>query len=147
MWYTCAYHCWDFTILPTVFRSQVFVYMPAWGCLYSVEWNGGMEWWNGTVEWNSGMEWWNSGMTTPIDRVLWRPIPSIFQSSRVKASQLYRKCLKKLGSVWSNREIRGVRLEITQKEGHLASSHPLKSSVNQVVLCTSIEYMHVLWDS
>ena len=40
------------------------------GCLYSVEWNGGMEWWNGTVEWNSGMEWWNSGMTTPIDRVL-----------------------------------------------------------------------------
>ena len=26
------------------------------GCLYSVEWNGGMEWWNGTMEWNSGME-------------------------------------------------------------------------------------------
>ena len=44
--------------------------MSAVGCLYSVEWNGGMEWWNGTVEWNSGMEWWNSGMTTPIDRVL-----------------------------------------------------------------------------
>ena len=40
------------------------------GCLYSVEWNSGMEWWNGTVEWSSGMEWWNSGMTTPIDRVL-----------------------------------------------------------------------------
>ena len=40
------------------------------GCLYSVEWNGGMEWWNGTVEWNSGMEWWNSGMTTPIERIL-----------------------------------------------------------------------------
>jgi hypothetical protein len=27
-------------------------------CLYSAEWNGGMEWWNGTMEWN-GMEWWN----------------------------------------------------------------------------------------
>jgi len=21
-----------------------------------VEWNGGMEWWNGMVEWNSGMD-------------------------------------------------------------------------------------------
>ena len=38
--------------------------------LYSVEWNGGMEWWNGMVEWNSGMEWWNSGMTMPIGRLL-----------------------------------------------------------------------------
>ena len=28
------------------------------GCLYSAEWNGGMEWWNGTMEWN-GMEKWN----------------------------------------------------------------------------------------
>ena len=66
----------------------------------TVEWNSGMEWWNsGTVEWNSGMEWWNSGMTTPIARVLRRPIPSIFQSSRVKASQLCRRCLKKLGSI------------------------------------------------
>ena len=27
-----------------------------------VEWNGGMERWNGTVEWNSGMEWWNDGI-------------------------------------------------------------------------------------
>ena len=25
------------------------------GCLYSAEWNDGMEWWNGTMEWN-GME-------------------------------------------------------------------------------------------
>ena len=41
------------------------------GCLYS-------------VEWNSGMEWWNSRMTTPIDRVLSRPIPSIFQSCQGK---------------------------------------------------------------
>ena len=24
-----------------------------------LEWNGGMEWWNGMVEWNGGMEWWN----------------------------------------------------------------------------------------
>ena len=31
----------------------------AMGSLYSVEWNGGMEWWNGTVEWNGGMERWN----------------------------------------------------------------------------------------
>ena len=37
---------------------------PLYGCLYSVEWNGGMEWWNGIVEWwNSGMvEWWNGGI-------------------------------------------------------------------------------------
>ena len=26
------------------------------GCLESVEWNGGMEYWNGMVEWNGGME-------------------------------------------------------------------------------------------
>ena len=25
------------------------------GCLYSVEWNHGMEWWNGTMEWNGGI--------------------------------------------------------------------------------------------
>ena len=42
---------------------------------------GGMEWWNRTVEWNSGMEWWNSGMTAPADRVLSRPIPTIFQDT------------------------------------------------------------------
>ena len=30
--------------------------MLAIGCLYSVEWNGGMEWWNGIVEW------WNGGI-------------------------------------------------------------------------------------
>ena len=23
------------------------------GCLESVEWSAGMEWWNGTLEWNS----------------------------------------------------------------------------------------------
>ena len=28
------------------------------GCLDSVEWNGGPEWWNGMVDWNGGMEWW-----------------------------------------------------------------------------------------
>ena len=28
------------------------------GCLDSVEWNGGMEWWTGIVEWNGGMEQW-----------------------------------------------------------------------------------------
>jgi len=27
-----------------------------------VEWNGGMEWWNGMVEWNGGMDYWNGGM-------------------------------------------------------------------------------------
>ena len=27
-----------------------------WGCLYSAEWNDGMEWWNGTVEWNGIVE-------------------------------------------------------------------------------------------
>ena len=56
-----------------------------------MEWNGGMERWNGTVEWNGGMEWWNSGMTTPTDRVLSRPIPTIFQdkqSSLVMANKL-----------------------------------------------------------
>ena len=25
------------------------------GCLESVEWNGGMERWNGTLEWNTGI--------------------------------------------------------------------------------------------
>ena len=29
------------------------------GSLQSLDWNGGMEWWNGMVEWNGGMEWWN----------------------------------------------------------------------------------------
>ena len=29
------------------------------GCLDSVEWNGGLEWWTGMVEWNGLMEWWN----------------------------------------------------------------------------------------
>ena len=33
------------------------------GRLDSVEWNGGMEWWNGIVEWNSGM-------TVPLERAL-----------------------------------------------------------------------------
>ena len=47
---------------------------------------GGMERWNGMVEWNSGMEWWNSGMTTPTDRVLSRPIPTIFQDTAVFSS-------------------------------------------------------------
>ena len=28
--------------------------------LDSVDWNGGMEQWNGTVEWNGGMHAWNS---------------------------------------------------------------------------------------
>ena len=32
------------------------------GCLHLVEWNGGMEWWNGMVEWNSGMDYWTGGM-------------------------------------------------------------------------------------
>ena len=37
------------------------------GCLYSTEWNDGMERWNGTMEWN-GMEW--NGMTTPTKRTM-----------------------------------------------------------------------------
>ena len=29
------------------------------GCLNSLDWNGGMEWWNGGIDWNGGMEgWW-----------------------------------------------------------------------------------------
>ena len=39
----------------TLYRMQRLYF----GCLYSVEWNGGMERWNGTVEWNGGMEQWN----------------------------------------------------------------------------------------
>ena len=36
-------------------RHPLFLYPPTkstsgLGCLYSVEWNGGMEWWNGMVE-------------------------------------------------------------------------------------------------
>ena len=27
-----------------------------WNMEWDVEWNGGMEWWNGMVEWNGGME-------------------------------------------------------------------------------------------
>ena len=30
-------------------------YAHIYGCLYSVEWNGGMERWNGIVEWNGGI--------------------------------------------------------------------------------------------
>ena len=40
---------------------------------------GGMERWNGIVEWNGGM-------TTPTDRVLSRPIPTIFQNTAVFSS-------------------------------------------------------------
>ena len=68
----------------------------------TVEWNGGMEWWNGTVEWNSGMEWWNSGTTTPTDRVLSRPIPTIFQDTAVFSShgkQVVSVVLKKTSSI------------------------------------------------
>ena len=34
------------------------------GCLDSVEWNGGMERWNGIVEWNSGTA--KCGILQPI---------------------------------------------------------------------------------
>ena len=27
------------------------------GCLESVEWNGGMDYWNGLLEWSTGMDW------------------------------------------------------------------------------------------
>ena len=40
-----------------------------YGCLESVEWNGGMEQWNGTVEWNSGMEYWNGS------KIFLKPLP------------------------------------------------------------------------
>ena len=36
-----------------------------------VEWNGGMEWWNGMVEWNGGMEWLN-GMVEWTGIVEWK---------------------------------------------------------------------------
>ena len=41
-----------------------------------VDWNAGMERWNGMVEWNGGMEWWNGtvewngGMVSRIHRRL-----------------------------------------------------------------------------
>ena len=63
---------------------------------------GGMERWNGAVEWNSGMEWWNSGMTTPTDRVLSRPIPTTFQDTAVFSShgkQVVSAVLKKTSSI------------------------------------------------
>ena len=47
-----------------------------------MEWNGGMERWN-------GMEW-NSGMTTPTECVFLRPIPIIFsaQDTQVFSTRL-----------------------------------------------------------
>ena len=54
------------------------------------------------VEWNRGMEWWNSGMTTPTDRVLSRPIPTIFQDTAVFSShgkQVVSAVLKKTSSI------------------------------------------------
>ena len=38
------------------------------GRLESVEWNSGMERWNGTVEWNGGMERWN-GIVEWINKI------------------------------------------------------------------------------
>ena len=34
-------------------------YRQVYGGLDSVEWNGGLECWNGMVDWNTGMERWN----------------------------------------------------------------------------------------
>ena len=44
-----------------------------------VEWNGGMERWNGIVEWNSGMvEYWKGGKTTPTNYAVSLPFPISF---------------------------------------------------------------------
>ena len=50
----CMKPCMCTAIVSTVYHLQLLV-----GCLDWMEWNGGMEWWNGMVEWNGGMEWWN----------------------------------------------------------------------------------------
>ena len=43
-------------VLP--FKAQNWLFFDVFkGRLYSTEWNGGMERWNGTMEWNGGMEW------------------------------------------------------------------------------------------
>ena len=36
-------------------NSIGFATVKNFGRLYSVEWNGGMEWWSGIVEWNGGI--------------------------------------------------------------------------------------------
>ena len=38
---------------------KVVYYNIQMGSLQSLDWNGGLEWWNGMLEWNGGMEWWN----------------------------------------------------------------------------------------
>ena len=51
-------------IVENVLKSSLFhAFLAPKGCeleanghLDSLEFNGGMEWWNGTVEWNSGMQ-------------------------------------------------------------------------------------------
>ena len=51
------------------------------GRLDSVEWNGGMEWWNGTVEWNSGM-------TTPIEGLLHNDLYPVSDKELVRSRHM-----------------------------------------------------------
>ena len=53
------------------------------------------------IQWN-GMVEWNSGMTTPTDHVLSRPIPTIFQDTAVFSShgkQVVSAVLQKTSSI------------------------------------------------
>ena len=47
------------------------------GGLDTVEWNGGLECWNGMVDWNAGMEWWN-GTVEWNGGILYQTFPTGF---------------------------------------------------------------------
>ena len=57
----------------------------------TMEWNGGMERWNGILEWNGGV------VNDHAHRA--RSVTTYTQYISVKASQLYREYLKKLGPI------------------------------------------------
>ena len=77
----------------------------------------GMERWNGTVEWNDGMEW--NVMTTPTERAMTTYTHYFFATFSKLLRLVVSEILKKMGSIWSNRETREVLLEINPKVGAL----------------------------
>ena len=50
--------CTEFEIISVTFLYIAIInsFSIVWGCLESVEWNDGMECWNGMLEWNGGIE-------------------------------------------------------------------------------------------
>ena len=85
----------------TVSNSGVFIRRNG-----TMEWNGGMEQWN-------GMEWNDHAHRTPYDDLY----PLFFATFNQVAKLVVSEVLKKTGSIWSNRETREVWLEINPKVG------------------------------